>query len=248
VKNLRDIGIEVYDRDPECPDKQIRYGESGGHFSGSLDGIGKGFPEAPKTWHVIEIKTTNTRGFKKLERDGVKTTKPEHYAQMQMYMHWSKLTRAYYFAVCKETDQIYGERIKKDVKCIKQLRDKAQAIVYAEIPPEQLNRDPIKWDCRYCDYKSVCHLGRLPEINCRTCAHSTPEPDGEWSCGLIPGGRKEHPEDPQCKLHIYIPDLVPRMQIDADAEAGTISYEGGLINGPGQMSSQELKERIEGGE
>jgi len=249
VQNLRDVGVEVYDRDPRNPEKQIRYADPKiGHFSGSLDGIGRGFSEAPKTWHVLEFKTTNTRGFKKLQKDGVEKAKPEHYAQMQMYMQWSKLTRAYYFAVCKETDEIYGERINKNAKAVKEIREKAKQIIEATEPPQRINEDPIKWDCRFCDYKPVCHLSRLPEINCRTCAHSTPEIDGTWSCDLMPGGQKEHPEDPQCNLHIYIPGLVPLMVLDSDPVAGTISYDKGLTNGPGCLSSQELKERIEGGE
>lgn len=249
ARNLRDIGIEIYDMDPSDPEKQIHYSDPDiPGFSGSLDGIGRGFPEAPKTWHVLEFKTTNTRGFKKLQKDGVQIAKPEHYAQMQMYMHWSKLTRAYYFSICKETDEIYGERVKKDPAVVIQIQERAMILVNSASPPDRLNDDPIAWDCRFCDFKPICHLGRLPEINCRTCAHSTPGPGRAWPCTLIPGGLKEHPEEPNCKLHIYIPALVPRMIVSADSEAGTVTYERGLVNGPGYLSSEELKEKIEVGE
>ncbi len=67
IAELRAIGCEVLTEDPKTG-KQYRYSHLGGHFSGGLDGVIKGLPDAPKTWHLGEIKTHNARSYKDLER------------------------------------------------------------------------------------------------------------------------------------------------------------------------------------
>ena len=98
VRNLRSIGATVLEVDPETG-RQIRVQAHGGHFGGSLDGIALGLPEAPKTWHVLEFKTHSAKSFNDLAAKGVRGSKPQHFAQMQTYMHLTGLTRAMYVAV-----------------------------------------------------------------------------------------------------------------------------------------------------
>ncbi len=50
-------GIELHTQGQDG--KQINFKLFGGHFAGSLDGVIRGIPEAPKTWHVWECKTAN---------------------------------------------------------------------------------------------------------------------------------------------------------------------------------------------
>ncbi|KKK61528.1 hypothetical protein LCGC14_3013440, partial [marine sediment metagenome] len=80
--NLRSIGCEVHDHDDVG--KQFEVSALGGHFSGHMDGCALGIPEAPKTWHVLEFKTHNAKSFKKLEKEGVQKSKPQHFSQMQI--------------------------------------------------------------------------------------------------------------------------------------------------------------------
>lgn len=248
VRNLRDVGVEVYDRDPKDNTKQIHYSdpECGGHFSGSLDAMARGFEEAPKAWHVCEFKTSNAKQFENLKRKGVYEAKPMHYAQMQMYMSWSKQDRAYYFCVCKDTDEIYGERIQYKNDIAYALREKAKDVIFAPEPPERCNgAKPDGWNCKYCQYVDICFNGELPEVNCRTCAHSTPvimDGNARWDCNL----RKTllttlEQKDEYCNYHIYIPALVPIDVADVDAENGTITYADGTVNGPGRVSSREMR-------
>ena len=88
-KDLRLIGLTVYTEDNRTG-KQFGVKTLGNHLRGSLDGIIKGFKGDPKEWHVLEIKTSGSKPFTKLIKDLVKKAKPEHYAQMQLYM---RLTR-----------------------------------------------------------------------------------------------------------------------------------------------------------
>ena len=47
IRNLRRIGVTVLDVDPETG-RQWHVQAHGGHFGGSLDGVGLGIPEAPQ--------------------------------------------------------------------------------------------------------------------------------------------------------------------------------------------------------
>lgn len=234
IKNLRKAGFEIWDVDPDTG-KQFRFEMWGGHFSGSLDGVGMRFLEAPKTPHVIEIKTSNNAGFTQMLKKGVKVAKPTHYAQMQIYMHYLKLTRAYYIMVNKDNDKIYGERVEEDKAYTAILIEKAERIVFAPDPGEKLGDTEKSFCCKFCDYHTLCWGGALPDVNCRTCCHATPERDGSWSCAKNEMG--------PCEKHIYIPALVGQDIVEANAEEGWIKYSSGIINGPGHTTSGEWKAR-----
>src|SRR5512147_3316694 len=105
VRDLRRTGATVLDADPETG-RQWQVTALGGHFGGSLDAVAIGLLEAPKTWHVVEFKTHSAKSFATLKKDGVEREKPRHWAQMQVYMHLTGITRALYVAVCKDTDCI----------------------------------------------------------------------------------------------------------------------------------------------
>jgi hypothetical protein len=66
----------------------------------------------------------------------------------------------------------------------------------------------------------MCHASRkTTEINCRTCAHSTPGGDGQWRCARW--GDETIPSDAQrigCGSHVFHPDLVPWQLHDSGIE------------------------------
>ena len=124
VRNLRTTGASVLEVDPETG-RQFRVEAHGGHFGGSLDGVAISILEAPKTWHVLEFKTHGTKSFADLTAKGVLVSKPQHGAQMQIYMHLTGITRALYMAVCKNTDALHIERVEANPAMAERLLDKA---------------------------------------------------------------------------------------------------------------------------
>lgn len=247
VSELRATGIEVWDIDPQTG-RQWTYAAHGGHFGLSLDGVGLGFLEAPKTPHTIEMKTSSSKLFAKLKKEGVEQAKPDHAAQMQIGMHLAGLTRAFYLAVNKDTDELYSERLHYDKAAALSLLGKAHRIITAIEPPEKISDRPDWWECRLCDFHALCHERAIPDVSCRTCAHSTPELDGDqrWSCAWygcdLPTDvqRQSH----ECPQHVFIPALLPWPAVDSDPQTGSIRYEregGELVNGPGGMSSNEIR-------
>jgi len=183
IDDLRAIGVEIYDRDPETG-KQFNFADVGGHFGGSMDAAACGFSEAPKQWHVVEFKTSNTKDFKRLVELGVKAVKPQHFVQMQMYMGYAELDRAMYITVCKETDEIHCERVEFDEHVFVSYRQLAKDLILNEEPPDRINESPDFFICRMCNVKAICHGEKMPLRSCRSCKHGYASEDGFWNCAL----------------------------------------------------------------
>jgi hypothetical protein len=226
--DLRLIGCDVLQVDGETGN-QFEVSFLGGHLTGHTDGEVSGIPEAPKTPHLLECKSHNDKSFKELKKFGVRVSKPVHFSQMQIYMHGRSLTRALYLAVNKNDDEIYTERLEYDPAFAMQLVAKAERIVTADAAPPKLHEDPnakMAWACGYCPARGVCHGGDFAPRNCRTCLHSEPVLDGDatWRCMKLGAILTKAMQERGCDSHLYLPSLVPGEQIDADVDAGTVSY------------------------
>ncbi len=245
---LRVIGATVYTTDP-ATGEQFTFGD--GHFGGSMDGACVGIPDAPKTWHVLEFKTHNLKSFNQLEKEGVRRAKPEHYAQMQCYMHWSGMTRALYMAVCKDDDRLHLERIDYDRSEAEVLMQKAEAIIFTDTPPVRLSEDPAWYQCKWCDYHALCHDKALPLPTCRSCAHGQPVKGGGWHCVRHDRPLSIDAQKRGCPDHVYDPWLFERIAkpLDADPERNVVIYEidGKRIeNGTAGTSSLNLYQQMGG--
>lgn len=213
VRNLRATGATVLEVDPETG-RQFRVEAHGGHFGGSMDAVAIGLLEAPKTWHVIEFKTHSAKSFAELSAKGVALAKPQHDAQMQVYMRLTGITRALYMAVCKNTDALHIERLRIDAEMADRLLEKAGRIIFAQHPPEGISRDPAWFECRMCDHHGLCHGEDAAAITCRSCLHATPV-EGGWHCARHDCALDADDQRRACPRHLFIPDLVPGEQVDA---------------------------------
>jgi hypothetical protein len=225
IENLRMIGCEVVDRDDDG--KQIMVEACGGHVRGYLDSEILGLPESPKTIHVGEIKSHNAKSFAKLLKEGVRKSKPLHYGQIQTYMYRRGRERGIYLAVCKDTDELYAERLELDLEYVVRLLARAQRIIDANEPPAKLHEDPshkMAFACGWCRHKAVCHEHATARVNCRTCLYSTPEDGGSWSCARFSKPLSIAEQAAGCPAHLTIPGLVAGEQIDADEDAETVTY------------------------
>ena len=226
LANLQTAGVTVEPVDP-ATGQQWEYTGIAGHLVAKLDGIGRGFAEAPIASHSIETKTHNEKSFKEVVTKGVALAKPGHFAQMQIGMHLSGLPRAYYMAHNKNTDELHQERIAYDPVAAGQLMARAQRIIYAQTPPARLHDDPnhkMAFACKYCPHFAVCHEKTTPgRRNCRTCLHSTPATGG-FGCDVFKQINEPYLQERGCSIHLFIPDLVPGEQVDADLDNRTVTY------------------------
>jgi CRISPR/Cas system-associated exonuclease Cas4 (RecB family) len=242
--DLRAIGCTVFDINLNTG-KQFGWSEpeTGHHFQGNCDGIVTGLPQAPKSPHILEIKTSSDKYYKDMQKSGVKQSKPEHYAQMQSYMHWSiaefgddGCRRAIYIVVNKDNDDIYTERIDYDAAEAKDIVNKALAIITASEPPVGISTDPSWYECKFCDYHSICHGSDVPAPTCRSCAHATPEMDGKarWSCAAYDKDLPVTKQRTGCSSHRYIPILLAKTAHPVDMVGDAVVYQLGdkqFVNG-----------------
>lgn len=226
ISELRRLGWEVWTLDEETGE-QFRFEAVGGHVGGGLDGVARGVIGAPKTPHVVEIKTSNDKRFKALERDGVEKSNPQHFTQMQLYMKGMKLKRAVYICVNKNTDEIYVERVKYDAKKARTALLNAELVVTSKEPTTRISEDPSWYQCKFCDHAPVCHEGRyeLVERNCRTCTSSTPTPDGKWLCDHHGIELTSEAQRAGCEDHRILPAILDKWDAAGfDASSRTVYY------------------------
>lgn len=245
IDDLKMIGIDVKDAQAKV--------NFGSYVRGSVDAIAEsGVLEAPKARHVVEIKTHNLKSYNELEKKGVKESKPQHWAQMQLYMHGTGIERAMYVAVCKDDDRYYTERVHYDKEAAEKLVARGQRLAMSERMPEPGPGCAPDWYlCKFCAGYSMCWEQQpTKEVNCRTCAHSTPKPDSTFRCAL--NGDGEIPKDFQhqgCEEHVLHPDMVPWRLLDSDnPRVGLYEIDGKEIyNGSpdkGVLSSKELLKKV----
>ncbi|MBL8445651.1 MAG: PD-(D/E)XK nuclease family protein [Zoogloeaceae bacterium] len=225
IEDLRAIGCEVHDVGADG--KQFEVIAHGGHFRGHMDGAVLGLPEAPGTWHLLEFKTSNTKSFAALQKQGVKEAQFKHWAQMQTYMALTGLTRAMYMSVRKETDEIYTERLEADAEAGRGILERAEQIIFGAEPPARINNDPTWWECKMCSMHPLCHSTDVPAPTCRSCAHVTPERDGTWTCERhnLRDVAFEH-QLQGCQAHRFIPILLDNWadKVDASDADNVVEY------------------------
>lgn len=191
-------GVTYYQQDSNG--KQFRINDAGGHFGGSCDGVSVGIPDLPLDVAALtEFKTHNDKSFQKLKKEGVREAKFEHYVQMQIYMKKMGLTVAFYLAVNKNDDELYGEIVYLDTIIADRFLERGRNLVFASSAPKKLNESPGWFACKFCGHRNICHLKAEPEKNCRTCAFSIALDDGSWRCQKFGSGLTEKQQLTGCK-------------------------------------------------
>jgi hypothetical protein len=159
-------------------------------------------------------------------------------------MQGSGIDRALYYAVCKNDDRIYTERVKFVPEIAEKYIDRGHRIVKSERMPEPLNTDPSWYECKFCAAHEFCHkTKKTKHVNCRTCAHSTAMDDSTWRC-------ERHDADAipvefqrvGCDSHVLHPDLVPYQRKDSpDGNHAVYVIDGvDVINGENGYKSSEI--------
>ena len=237
IRDLRNIGVDI-----RSTQDRVDFGK---HVSGSVDGIiYSGLIEAPKSKHVAEFKTHSDKSFKLLVTDGVEKSKPLHYVQMQTYMLGLEIDRAYYVAVNKNTSELYSERLELNKEVAQKYVTRAQRVAMQEGKPAPMTFDATWYECTYCPAKEMCHKAApTKQVNCRTCAHSTPKEDSTWFCERW---EDTIPYDAQltgCDSHVFHPEMVPyefKPYEKDEWQAIYIINNKPVINGPSGYYSTEI--------
>lgn len=238
LDELRQLGLEVWDRDhARGDDEQFAVRAHGGHFRGHLDAVVRGLPEAPKTPHLVDVKTVSSKKFTELLKRGFRDAYPRYWAQGQVYMGLMELERAAFIFVVKDTDEIHVERFAFDKPEFERIMERAGRIIFAAEPPAGVSTDPAWHECKFCPAFDLCHGTAAPAVSCRTCAHVTPMPDGTWRCERLDRVLTVDEQRAGCPEHRYIPVLLGRFAELVDSDGDSVQYRNTLtdrpfVNGP----------------
>lgn len=217
---------------------QFGFSLFGGHFKGHMDGAIQGLFEAPKTWHVWEHKQVaekKQRELQKLiddlgEKAALEKWNKIYYAQAVMYMSESGMKRHYTTVSSAGGRHSISCRTEENPSEHMRLKGKAKMILLSDRPLEKISQSPTWYECKWCDFSDVCHGDTAPDINCRTCAHSTPildGEDGEWQCAYYQNQRIDDVTmHTGCDKHLFNPYLIENIGqvVDASATNNVISY------------------------
>ncbi len=116
--------------------------------------------------YVLDIKSMNSMIFNKLTEP-----KEENIDQIQLYMHYFKIGRGILLYVNKDNQQLKEFVIKYDKKRALALLsglEKVKKKIEKNIIPARLDDYPSNWQCRYCQFKSICRIAEGSEINWQT--------------------------------------------------------------------------------
>ena len=154
-------GIALYTRGNDGA--QIGFEEFEGRFKGHYDAIGRGFPQAPKTWHIVEIKCVNEKSFEELkklksqnEKTAIELWKPEYAAQIQVYMHMEGLKRAIHIVTTPGARDLISVRTDYNKAYAEAMLAKAKRIIDAKEPLERIG-GPTFYKCKMCSFRDICH-------------------------------------------------------------------------------------------
>ena len=185
IAYLKGVGFTVHETNPETG-KQWRLSYLNGHYGGSCDGLGY----CPPAWGYskpigFEFKTHNQKKFDLLKKEGVQKAFPKYYKQICSYGKGFNAEWFLYIGVNKNDDAIWPEWVKVDPKQADASYLRAEAIITSQTPPPKIAEVPTFFDCKYCDaFRDICHHGKPPLKNCRSCARARPVEDAQWYCDV----------------------------------------------------------------
>ena len=216
IADLRKVEqFEVVDsewNDYKWKDEQIGISFGDGHGYGYLDLEVLGLPEAPKTWHVGEVKSASQTDYNALLKHGVQAKKPLWYGQGQLYAHIRGRTRIVFFVECKNDQQRNPFRLEYDAHYAMNLVVKAERIAFADVPPVRAFSKPDDRGCLFCRAKEWCWTEKPIDIprTCRSCVHVEPISKGKWACNRNPACArplKREDQEAGCEHHEFIPSV-----------------------------------------
>lgn len=225
VADLKRAGIDIEEVDP-ATGKQWRFAMARGFLRGKADGVCRGVLEAPKALHVVEIKSAKAADWRGVKKHGLAKHKPDHWHQLHSGMAGLGIDRGLYIMVNKDTEEILTERLHLDVQEVTRQEVRVEGLLDAHEAPVRASDKPDAFVCRFCKHKAICHEQAPARRHCRTCIHFTFTSDGNGHCERFCEPKRPNSQQAgkDCPAHLYLPTLVPGEQIDADAEAETITY------------------------
>jgi hypothetical protein len=155
--HFRRAKFEFADKD------QLAFTALDGMLRGHADGIFIGGPKIPDVAYpcLWECKALNAKGFKAIEREGLRKAYPQYAVQISLYQHF--LGVAKHPAILSVTNADSCERLHVlapyDAEFTRTWIERAEIVIAATRAGELLPRfttDPNHYKCRFCGHRQRC--------------------------------------------------------------------------------------------
>lgn len=142
-------------------DRQTEIQDFDGKFSGHCDGIIVAGPDVgvhyPCLW---ECKCLGSKGYKAIEKDGLKDYSSTYWAQIHLYMAYLDLESCIFTVVNADTMELQHINIARDYNVARSVRDSVEHIFSAtgmgEMVP-RISTDKNFFECKsFCDFYNEC--------------------------------------------------------------------------------------------
>lgn len=141
---------------PEIADFDLRFG---GHVDGILAGFygaGESPVPLPALW---ENKTLGAKGYKAIEKDGLRKYSPTYYEQVNIYMGYLQLPRCLFTVVNSDSMELLHILIEFSPPSFEMMKNKIGRIFNATNLGELLPRctqDKEFYLCKWCPFREIC--------------------------------------------------------------------------------------------
>ncbi len=156
-QHLADAGFRF------APATALAFRAAGGLFRGHADGAITAGPELPGVGYpcLWEHKAVGSKGWRKLERDGLALAYPQYAAQVSLYQAYLGFTEhpAIFTALNADTCERLHLLVPFDAAGAQAWSDRAVAMIEATRAGELLPRitdDSDDWRCRMCSHRERC--------------------------------------------------------------------------------------------
>jgi hypothetical protein len=147
-----------------APDEALAFSAVDGVLRGHADGIIIDAPPLPGLCLAVpavwENKALSAKGWRELERDGLRKAYPHYAAQVALYQAYLDVTNpALFSAVNADTCELLFFAVPYDAEFAQYWSDRAANIIEATRAGELLPRaydDPEDWRCRMCPFTRRC--------------------------------------------------------------------------------------------
>jgi len=115
-----------------------------------------------KDLYVLDIKSMNSMIFKNLAEP-----KEENIDQIQLYLHYFKISRGILLYVNKDTQELKEFQVAYDKSRVLSLLDQLNELknkIDSNIIPDQLLDYPDNWQCQYCSFKEICAMAGQGDV------------------------------------------------------------------------------------
>lgn len=150
INDLRSAGYTVTDEQ-----KKVEFDWGNTKLKGSIDGLIYGVTSSCKP-HLLEIKSSNSKRFKQLQKQGYEEWSDTYKFQIHAYCLGLGLQRILAVVYCKDNSELYTERISLDKEWITEKLEHVFEVISSDVMPDRKCPNKSWWKSRFCPMRKNC--------------------------------------------------------------------------------------------